>query len=492
MSSSVDARLSHLSRARDVGLARLQTRLRLSDLGVILWAVLGAQLLRFGWVLDDGGAATSPLQASSITFALLLALAWWLAMHVHGTYATRNLGEGVEEYRGVAVATLRVFAGVGLVSYGFHLELARRFLLVALPAGLLALLVSRWLWRRWLGMHRRTGLLNQDVLVVGDAAQLGDLVGTLRSVPTAGYHVVAACTDGDGPTLAGVPVLGGESEAGSIARRLDVDIVACTSSSALGTRGLRRLGWDLEGTGAQLVVVPGLTEMAGPRVLTRPVAGLPLIHVEAPVFSGPRLLVKTVIDVLGAAALILALSPLFLFVMTTIWLTDRGPVFFTQERVGRRGERFRMVKFRSMVVDAEARLAELRAEQERAGGDGPDRGPLFKLYDDPRVTPIGKLLRRYSLDELPQLFNVLSGRMSLVGPRPPLASEVEEYDTDVHRRLLVKPGMTGLWQVSGRSDLSWEESVRFDLYYVENWSVLSDLMILWRTARAVLQASGAY
>jgi lipopolysaccharide/colanic/teichoic acid biosynthesis glycosyltransferase len=160
-------------------------------------------------------------------------------------------------------------------------------------------------------------------------------------------------------------------------------------------------------------------------------------------------------------------------------------VFFRQERVGKNGETFPMLKFRTMVVGAEAMLPSL---QDRSQG----QGPLFKLRDDPRITSVGAKLRKYSLDELPQILNVLRGDMSLVGPRPPLASEVQTYGNDVRRRLLVKPGMTGLWQINGRSDLSWDESVRFDLYYVENWSVISDLIILWRTGRAVLRSSGAY
>jgi exopolysaccharide biosynthesis polyprenyl glycosylphosphotransferase len=261
--------------------------------------------------------------------------------------------------------------------------------------------------------------------------------------------------------------------------------VACTSSWRLGSGGLRRLGWALEGQDVDLVVSPGLTDVAGPRVLTRPVAGLSLLHVEAPVFAGPQLAVKTAIDRIAAAVLLTLLSPLFALVAVLIRRDHGGPVFFRQERVGKGGTTFPMLKFRTMKVGAEAMLPSLLDRSE-------GQGPLFKLRDDPRITHIGATLRRYSLDELPQLVNVLRGQMSLVGPRPPLASEVETYGSDVRRRLLVKPGMTGLWQINGRSDLSWDESVRFDLYYVENWSVMSDLIILWRTGRAVRHSSGAY
>jgi len=335
-------------------------------------------------------------------------------------------------------------------------------------------------------MHRVKGLMSASVLVVGDREHLTGLIKALQSVPAAGYHVVAACCgDADESYIGDIPVLGVESDAADIARRIHAKTVACTSSNRFDAGGLRRLGWALEGQDIDMVVVPRLTDVAGPRVLTRPVAGLSLLHVEAPVFAGPQLALKTAIDKVAAAILLIVLSPLFAVLAVLIKRDKGGPVFFRQERVGKNGETFPMLKFRTMVVGAEAMLSSL---QDRSEG----KGPLFKLRDDPRITPVGAKLRKYSLDELPQIINVLRGEMSLVGPRPPLASEVQTYGNDVRRRLLVKPGMTGLWQINGRSDLSWEESVRFDLYYVENWSVMSDLIILWRTGRAVLRSSGAY
>jgi exopolysaccharide biosynthesis polyprenyl glycosylphosphotransferase len=324
------------------------------------------------------------------------------------------------------------------------------------------------------------------VLVVGDREHLTGLIRALSSVPEAGYRVVAACCGDAAQTHIGqVPVLGDETEAAEIARRIGVDTVACTSSARFDSGGFRRLSWELESQDVNLVVVPRLTDVAGPRVLTRPVAGLSLLHVEAPIFAGPQLAAKTTIDRCAAAFLLMLLSPLFAVVAVLIRRDHGGPVFFQQERVGKGGTSFPMLKFRTMLVGAEAMLPSLL---ERSEG----QGPLFKLRDDPRIIPIGAKLRKYSLDELPQLVYVLRGQMSLVGPRPPLASEVETYGHDVRRRLLVKPGMTGLWQINGRSDLSWDESVRFDLYYVENWSVMSDLMILWRTGRAVLRSAGVY
>lgn len=262
------------------------------------------------------------------------------------------------------------------------------------------------------------------------------------------------------------------------------DTIVLTGEDRLGPRSMRELGWAAEARGIDLVVAPALTDVAGPRIHTRPVAGLPLVHIEYAEFSGLKYWTKRTNDVVVSALLILVLAPVLLMIALLV-KSDGGPVIFRQERVGKNGEHFRMLKFRSMVMDAEERLAELQAES-----DG--NGVLFKMKDDPRITRVGRVLRKYSLDELPQLFNVLGGTMSLIGPRPALPKEVVEYDEWATRRLLVKPGITGLWQVSGRSNLSWEDSVRLDQYYVENWSMAGDMLILARTVKAVVASDGAY
>jgi len=429
-----------------------------------------------------GESTPSGLPLDYPVVALLIGLLWLVSMRVHNSYDPRLLGHGPEEYRAVASATFRLFAALAIVSYLFKLELARGFLLVALPFGLAGLVLSRWLWRRWLGLHRSQGEYCDSMLVVGDRDHLESLIAALNTVPQAGYRVVGACcSDGGGP-IGTVPIVGSEHNAAGIAERLGADLVACSGSWRLGSSGLRRLGWDLEGTGIGMVLAPGMTQVAGPRILTRPVAGLPLMHVEAPRFTGPRRAMKTTFVIVGAIVLGLVLLPLFGLIAVLV-RRDRGPAIYRQTRVGIGGETFMMWKFRSMVVGADR-------GPPPAQHDG--AGPLFKLRTDPRVTPIGRFLRQSSLDELPQLLNVLRGEMSLVGPRPPLVSEVERYEQDVHRRLLVKPGMTGLWQVSGRSNLTWEDAVRLDLYYVENWSLVGDLKILWRTGMAVLRRSGAF
>jgi exopolysaccharide biosynthesis polyprenyl glycosylphosphotransferase len=248
---------------------------------------------------------------------------------------------------------------------------------------------------------------------------------------------------------------------------------------------LRRLAWKLEKMGTDMCVAPALLDVAGPRTTIRPVAGLPLLHVEHPELSGARQVMKALFDRAAAAAVLLMLAPFFVLIAFAIRLREGGPVLFRQNRAGKDGRTFTVFKFRTMVLDAEEQKAQLTVRNEFDG-------IIFKIRRDPRVTRTGAWLRRYSLDELPQLFNVLLGDMSLVGPRPHPLEETAKYGDDVRRRLVVKPGLTGLWQVNGRSDLSWEESVRLDLRYVENWSFALDLQILWKTFAAVARGSGAY
>jgi exopolysaccharide biosynthesis polyprenyl glycosylphosphotransferase len=282
----------------------------------------------------------------------------------------------------------------------------------------------------------------------------------------------------------GLPV-GGLDDVLTMADRFQADTIAVTSASETADEYLRRLSWQLEGSGIELLVAPGLIEVAGPRLHIRPFEGLPLLSVEQPSFEGWSRIAKGALDRGLALAAVVLLSPLLMMIAVAVRLSGPGPVLYRQERVGINGRTFTMLKFRSMVIGAERMLEEIRAENI-------SDGLLFKMRDDPRVTRVGRWLRRLSLDELPQLFNVLGGAMSLVGPRPPLPDEVALYESHVHRRLLVKPGLTGLWQISGRSDLPWEEAVRLDLRYVENWSLTLDLLILWKTCRAVLTHSGAY
>ncbi len=472
--------------------------LAVTDLLVIVWAAAGAHFAQS--VISRSPVVGGPLAPSFLATTAAVVVLWALMLAVFDSRDAKVVGFGSEEYKRVLNATFVVFAVVAMVSYLFQLNLPRGYLLVVMPAGLIGLIADRFLWRRWLQLQRDRALCVTNVLAVGNADTVRDLIAELRRSPRAGYRVIGACVSGGtsasavaGTAVAspenilGVPVVGSLNQVLSAVRMTGADAVAVTATAAFGPAAVRGLSWELEKTNAQLILAPALTDIAGPRVHTHPVAGLPLIHVERPTYSGPTRVVKTAFDMVGAVLLLLLFSPLMLALALAIRLTSPGPVFFRQERVGVDGKRFRMTKFRSMRVDAEALLDELRAQQSDAGNE-----VLFKIKDDPRITRVGKFIRRFSLDEIPQLFNVLGGEMSLVGPRPPLAAEVAQYQDEVHRRLLVKPGMTGLWQVSGRSDLSWEETVRLDLSYVENWSITGDLVILFKTARAVVSPSGAY
>jgi exopolysaccharide biosynthesis polyprenyl glycosylphosphotransferase len=399
----------------------------------------------------------------------------------------------MEEFRRVDSASLALFGTVAIVSFLLKLKVASGYLAVALPLGLGSLLLTRWLWRIWLAKQRSEGRFLTTVLVVGSHNAAAAMAQEFERVRAAGYRVAGVCVPGWGTDKGtsvnvdghAVPVLGDETAIMDALRATDANMVAVSNTEYLGTGGTRALAWQLEAVDADLVVAPGVVDVAGPRLQIRPVAGLPLLHVDGPQYRGAVKIRKLSLALIGAGLGLLVLSPLFVVVAVLIKFDSRGPVFYRAERTGLNGKPFAMLKFRSMVVGAEKRRIALVGRNEGAG-------PLFKMRHDPRVTRVGRWLRRLSIDELPQLINVLLGQLSLVGPRPPLRSEVATYSGDVHRRLLVKPGITGLWQVTGRSNLPWEESVRLDLYYVENWSLVQDLVIVWRTIGAVFRSAGAY
>jgi exopolysaccharide biosynthesis polyprenyl glycosylphosphotransferase len=490
-------------------------RLALSDAVVIVVTTFGVQYLWFGTSAGavDLGEDGPDIAVNYTIVSCVLVLAWMAVLHITSTRDYRVVGTGTQEYRRVADATLRLFGVIAIVAFLVDIDLARGYIVTGLPLGLLLLLTSRALWRAWLSAQRRRGDYSSLILLVGSlesvtvtAERRGDysslilLVGSLESVtvtaatlrraPAAGYRVVGACLTGDDrparlPDL-DVPVLGHADEALSALQSVGADTLVITSSDELPPERIREIGWSLEPGRHHLVMAPGLTDVGGPRIHTRPVAGLPLLHVETPRLESRKLLTKRLFDVVVSALTLIVLSPLLLAIAILIKATSPGPVLYRQERIGRNGQPFAMLKFRSMRPGADAELFALL--EERGAGDT----PLFKVEDDPRVTRVGAVLRRYSLDELPQFANVLAGSMSLIGPRPQRESEVALYDSVARRRLLIKPGMSGLWQVSGRSTLSWEDAIRLDLYYVENWSLTGDIVILARTFAAVIRAEGAF
>lgn len=467
--------------------------LMVTDLLVLLWVIFGVQIAWFGLTASDvaftGRLADVALSYTSISVVLIVS--WMLMLGIFGTRSYRVLGTGTQEYRLIADASVRLFGLVAIVAFLFKIDFARGYILIAFPLGVLVLLLSRWIWRQWLIVKRNKGEYSSRVLLVGSEASTKYLAAELARLPMAGYYVVGVCIPNG--TVAGylgdtaIPVFVSVDRLDEAMASSGADTVVITSSEELSAERIRQISWGLEPGRQHLVVAPSLTDIGGPRIHTRPVAGLPLIHVETPRYSGSKQFTKRTFDIAASSVLLLCLAPLLALIAVSVRLSSAGPVFFRQERIGINGSRFQMLKFRSMVTNAEELLGQLALQQRDKGNS-----ILFKMANDPRVTPIGRVLRRFSLDELPQLFNVLGGSMSLVGPRPPLEREVNQYDSHVHRRFLVKPGITGLWQVSGRSNLSWEDTVRLDLYYVENWSITGDIHILWRTARAVVGSDGAY
>ena len=472
---------------------RYASRLAVTDVIALVWAAIGVHLVQPQ--VSRSAFTSDSLNPSFVALTAGLLVVWLSALHFSGR-DPKSIGHGPTEYKQIVHATLVVFGLVAIAAYLFQLDLPRSYLLVMMPAGLTAVLASRFVWRRWLHHRRDLGEYMSQVLAVGNVHTVTELLRDLRRAPRAGYQVIGVCVSQDSwpgepggvvQSIDGVPVLGDLSSVVDVVRRSGADTVAVTATSAFGPSAVRRLSWQLEDSDVDLVLAPALTNIAGPRIHTQPVAGLPLIHVDRPTYRGANRLLKKSFDAVASVLLVLLLSPMLIAVGIAVKVTSKGPVFFRQERVGINGEMFRMIKFRSMVVDAEARLASLKEEQHDAGNE-----VLFKIKNDPRITRVGKFIRRFSIDELPQLFNVVIGDMSLVGPRPPLMAEVEHYGDEARRRLLVKPGLTGLWQVSGRSDLTWDDTVRLDVYYVENWSITGDVVILWKTAKAVVSSSGAY
>ncbi len=476
-------------RAKPSWVAAYNLRLIISDTLLIALAVGGSQFFWFG--LDNRSVEVRdtflPWLSYSV-FSVLLLIGWLAALHLYGTRDQRLFGAGLDEYARVADASFRLFGLVAIVALLLHVELARGYIITAFPLGVALLAFSRFAWRRWLRRERKRGRYLIRVLLVGSGRSVEHLLGEVARRPYLGFDLVGACFTGKAPQrgkASEVEALGGLDDVPVVAKERGVHAVALAGSEGLPASQVRRLAWELESTGVDLMVAPAITDVAGPRIHARPVGGLPLIYVESPSYEAGAKIAKNVFDFLASFVLVLLASPILLTTAIAIKLTSPGPVLFRQERIGLNGKVFNILKFRSMRVGADAELAQLLAAQ------GTADKPLFKVDNDPRITRVGRFIRKYSIDELPQLINVLKGDMSLVGPRPQRAEEVALYDPAASRRLLVKPGITGLWQISGRSDLSWEDAIRWDLYYVENWSLIDDLLTILRTVGVVLRSRGA-
>ncbi|MEP6560902.1 MAG: sugar transferase [Nakamurella sp.] len=461
-----------------------------TDLVVVVVVVLTSQAFRIAAatrvILDGFGSASYWLVSA------LVSASWLAALAVNGAWDRKILGNGPSEYGRILRASFYLFGFVAILSYLAKAEVARSYLLVALPLGVLGLCGGRWARRRLLAEYRRSGSHMSAVLVVGGTNSSVALATRLRAQPAAGFRVAGLCIPGGPaawtgqPGAAGFTVVGDLDDVVGAIGRCGANVVAVAASESFGSEEIRALAWKLEGSGTAIALVPALTDVAGPRIHVRPVAGLPLVYVEEPVFRGPRLIAKTLLDYAVAMALIVILSPVVFAIAIAIKMGDRGPVFFRQERVGLAGATFRVWKFRSMRDGADKTFQEARATANQ------DNSVFYKSATDSRITAVGGFLRRTSLDEIPQLLNVLCRQMSIVGPRPLVPGEGAEVGHFLERRMLMRPGITGLWQVSGRSDVTPEERIRLDFYYIENWSVASDFVIMARTARTVLSGRGAY
>ncbi|WP_448221783.1 sugar transferase [Gordonia iterans] len=463
----------------------------------IVIVVIGGQVLRFGFHANYL-APVGSLRLPAFVLSIILIVGWLLALRLAQSYDRAILTSGAAEYNRVLAASFGFFGSFAILDLLFKLDVARTFIAVVFPAGAVLLLLSRVLSTRQIVRGRKRGRYLNGVLVVGRPETATAVAAKLDADPALGYEVVGLCVAGSsdprwmsseaatpGRGSAETPVFLGLDRIVEALAHTGATAVAVTDPGMLAGAEMRELIWDIESDGIEVLVSPGLAGVAGPRITLRPQAGLPLIHVDRPRYEGANRYGKAIFDRIGAALGLLLLAPVFVAVAIAIKVESRGPVFYRSERIGANNRPFEMWKFRSMVTGAD-QMREDIADQD----DG--NGVLFKVKGDPRVTRVGKFIRRFSLDELPQLFNVLGGTMSLAGPRPPLREEVARYDAKIVRRMLVRPGMTGLWQVSGRSDLSWEESIELDLYYVENWSLMGDLLIFWRTIRAVFSSEGAY
>jgi exopolysaccharide biosynthesis polyprenyl glycosylphosphotransferase len=446
-------------------------------------AVFGRAALPFSTTVTSGD-----INRLLVVAGPAMIIGWVLAVLALGGYRSRVFGAGLDEYKRVVNASLATAAMVGIACYLLRFPLPRGFFVLSFVVGIPLLVLGRLLLRRSIHRARKGGALLHRVVIAGSESHVDEIASVLRRESWLGYSVIGALTPELGErsmTHSGIPLLGTSTSIAQVAIDADADVVFLAGGAFSSAADMRRLAWDLEHEDIQVVIAPSVTDVSSERVSVRPVGGLPLIHLEKPRSAAAVRSAKRVFDLVGSLALLVLFSPLITFAALRIYLHDHGPVLFSQARVGRDGKVFRVWKFRSMVTNAEQLLAALQKEQ------GYETG-LFKMEDDPRVTSPGRWLRRFSIDELPQLLNVLHGDMSLVGPRPPLTHEVAQYDDDMIRRLRVRPGMTGLWQVSGRSELSWSEATRLDLYYVDNWSMFQDLTILCRTLGAVLSPRGAY
>jgi exopolysaccharide biosynthesis polyprenyl glycosylphosphotransferase len=471
---------------------KVALRILLTDALVVAFAVGVAHVLRYN-VIPVPPAILNDVRPTAWQISIGVFIGWMIALSVFRTRDPKTFDNGSRQYQRVARSTFTLFGWVAITALLLKWEVSRGFLAISFVLGTTLLFLERRAWRTWMLRKRRKGDYLARVLVIGGVRSAKAMTLRFSEDAMSGFRVVgvwvpdrvAAPNERFHANDLAVPVLGTESELGQALNVDAVDTVVVTDTEHLGHDGMRELAWALEDCDVNLLVAPNVVDVAGPRIHLQAHGNMPLIYLSGPSYSRARTLRRAMFDRSFAAVVLLTTSPVLLLAALAVRITSRGPIFYRSERIGTQGTPFQMLKLRTMVRGADQMLEEIEHHNDGAG-------PLFKVREDPRVTRVGRFLRRYSIDELPQFLNVLRGDMSVVGPRPPLRSEVDAYSDNMRRRLLVKQGVTGLWQVSGRSDLTWEDSVRLDLDYVENWTMLRDMQIIFRTARAVLASHGAY
>lgn len=470
---------------------------RLSDTLLIAFSLLTAYLIRFGLNTANFVVEIAPntLQVSYPIICIIFGTTWIFSVYLSGSWERRILGTGVSEYQRLVSATFVSFTILGLAMYTINASFSRQIVFSSMLFGLISLISSRWMWRQWLVKNYRRGLQQEKLLVIGYPNEISTFISQSKRHPTAGFNVVGACTIGVDSTfqldkrfsvLPNSKILT-SSFVISEMKKYEAESILFFDIKNNDSELLEELSWSLDPNVNRVYLSVSGLDIFGPRLHSRQLNSFDLFEAEVPSFSLFSLTMKRIFDFCIAVLATLLISPLLIIIGLAIRINSPGPIIFRQERVGLNGKKFTMYKFRSMKEGSHLLHEQLAAAQQEKTGN-----ILFKLNSDPRVTPLGAFLRKWSLDELPQLLNVIRGDMSLVGPRPPLASEVEHYDKRVHRKFLVRPGLTGLWQVSGRSNLNWEESVRLDLLYVQDWSLILDAFILLKTFRIIFTKQGAY
>jgi exopolysaccharide biosynthesis polyprenyl glycosylphosphotransferase len=453
---------------------KLRRKIGIVDFFVLLLVTVVNLRIRFPQIwIDD----LTNYEIKNIGIATLILFSWIIVLWFNGSRDTNILGFGADEYKRLINATLFSFTFIAFVSYIFKLEISRGFVLLIFPTGLISLFISRRILRKRLLKSRNKGRYVSRVLLLhsGDADPVEK---RLLLAKHAGLNIVHKLKTQESQEFNHKQIV-----AEALINNCDQIMVG--QSAIISASELRNLGWALEETSIDLVVAPAVTEIAGPRLKVSNVEGLPLLHLDQPVFSGSAKAAKRLLDLILSTVGLILISPFLIVIALIIKSHDRGTVLYSQKRVGQNNKEFNVYKFRTMYEGSHEKRDEVMAQTNKDLR-------LAKSPNDPRITKPGAFLRRWSIDEIPQIINVFKGEMSLVGPRPPLAVEVNMYEKSERRRLLVKPGLTGLWQVSGRSELDWEDAVRLDLYYVENWSLTLDILILIRTAAAVWRGEGAY